>query len=71
MFSNCGSYLVYLHTSATGLAAMSEKGDAPAIFAWKTRYFGKEGNSSRLTYFRHSLGIIASVQSYDFGLGTV
>jgi amino acid transporter len=43
MFSNAGSYLAYLHTSATGLAAMAEKGDAPAILAWKVRYFGTAG----------------------------
>jgi amino acid transporter len=39
MFSNAGSYLAYLHTSATGLTAMSEKGDAPRFLSAKLRYF--------------------------------
>lgn len=51
MFSNAGSYLAYLHTSATGLAAMAAKGDAPSVLSWKVSYFGIASQpNSELTF---------------------
>lgn len=72
MFSNAGSYLAYLHTSATGLAAMSEKGDAPAIFSWRIRYFGFFFDPPLTTDgLRYPLGFAVCLQRYDTPLGPI
>jgi len=39
LFSNLGVYLVYIHTSSNALCSLAEKGDAPAIFAYKLKRF--------------------------------